>query len=178
MLRRSALALVCLVAVLACRKEKPLTANLNAENKVTMRTVTLFYEAPDMLLAPEKRDVAVPENPAAAASVVLRELLKGSTNAAVPRLLPEDTVLRASYLLPDGTVVVDLGGPTLTEGWSTGTHQELMAVYSIVQTLTANFPEARRVRILLNGTLPDTLGGHVWLGRSFVPAPSLVRRQG
>jgi hypothetical protein len=126
----------------------------------------------------ETREVAVPENPAAAISTVLRELLKGSANSGVDRLLPEDTLLRAAYLLPEGTVIVDLGGPTLTEGWSTGTHQELMAIYSIVQTLASNFAEVRRVRILLNGTPSETLGGHVWLGRPLVPVQSLVRRQG
>ena len=172
---RGALALLLLVALAACRREKPLTTNLNVENKVTVRAVTLFYESPEtLLLAPERRDVAVPENPAGAMPVVLRELLKGSANAAVPRLLPADTVLRAAYLLPDGTVLVDLGGPTLSAGWGTGTHQELMAIYSVVQTVVANFPEARRVRLLLNGTPSETLGGHVALGRALAPMPSLV----
>ncbi|HEX6178996.1 MAG TPA: GerMN domain-containing protein [Thermoanaerobaculia bacterium] len=178
-MRRTFFLTVALVAALACnRDEKPLTPNLDVENKVTTRPVTLFFEAPDMLLAGERREVALPENPAAAASVVIRELLKGSANAAVPRLFPEDTQLRAAYLLPEGTVVVDLGGPTLTDGWNTGTHQELMAIYSLVETLTTNFPAARRVRILLNGTPSETMGGHVSLGRAFVPVPGLVRRQG
>ena len=178
-MRRAVFLLIVLVA-LACRDEKraPGSANPDVENKVTTRPVTLFFEAPDMLLAAERREVAMPENPAAAASVVIRELLKGSASAAVPRLFPEDTVLRAAYLLPDGTVVVDLGGQTLTDGWSTGTHQELMAVYSMVQTLATNFSEARRVRILLNGTPAETLGGPVWLGRPLVPVQSLVRRTG
>jgi hypothetical protein len=168
----------CLLPLLAaCRKEKPLTTNLNMENKVAVRPVTLYYESPETaLLAPERREVALPENPAGAMPVVLRELLKGSANAAVPRLLPPDTVLRAAYLLPDGTVLVDLGGPTLTAGWGTGTHQELMAIYSVVQTVVTNFPEARRVRLLLNGTPSETLGGHVALGRPLGPMPGLVAR--
>jgi len=171
---RGWIAVVLLVALAACRREKPLTSNLNVENKVAVRSVTLYFESPDMLLAPERRDVALPENPAGAVPVVIRELLKGSANAAVPRLLPADTILRAAYLLPDGTVLVDLGGPTLSAGWGTGTHQELMAIYSVVQTVVANFPEARRVRFLLNGTPTETLGGHVALGRSLAPMPSLV----
>ena len=168
---RRAAVLLAVLAVVACKKERPLTTNLNVENKVAMRSVQLFYEAPSMLLASESRSVALPENPAAALPVVLGELLQGSANSGVSRLLPEDTVLRAAYLLPEGTVVVDLGGPTLTEGWSTGTHQELMAIQSIVQTVAANFSEARRVRVLLNGTPSETLGGHVFLGRPFPVAP-------
>lgn len=175
-MRRTAVLLLMLAALTRCREEKPLTANLNAENKVTMRAVQLYYESPSMLLAAEQRNIELPENPAAAVSIVIRELLEGSTNAGVPPLFPPDTTLRAAYLLPEGTVVVDLGGPTLTEGWAAGTHQELMAVHSLVQTVIANFSEARRVRLLLNGMPRETLGGHVWLGRPFSPVPSMVLR--
>lgn len=173
---RTAVLLTMLAALIGCRQEKPLTANLNAENKVAMRAVQLYYESPSMLLAAEQRSVELPENPAAAVSIVIRELLKGSSNAGVPPLFPPDTTLRAAYLLPEGTVVIDLGGPTLTEGWAAGTHQELMAIHSVVQTVVANFSEARRVRMLVNGTPRETLGGHVWLGRPFLPVPSMVQR--
>jgi hypothetical protein len=49
-----------------------------------------------------------------------------------------------------------------------------MAVYSLVQTVTANFPEARSVRVLINGTPAETLGGHIWVARSLGPQPKLV----
>lgn len=176
MRRRSILLL--LTAIMACSREnKPLSSNLNLENKVALRTVELYYEGPDMLLAPERRDIPLPENPAGAIPVVLRELMKGSANAAIPRLFPADAVVRAAYFLPDGTVIVDLGGQTLIDGWPTGTHQELMAAYSLVQTVVANFPEARRVRILVNGAPAETLGGHVSLARALVPMPSLAVRR-
>lgn len=168
------LAAVCLVA--ACRKPKPLTQNLNAENKVAVRPIVVYYEAPTMLLAPEKRDVALPENPAGAMSVVVRELIKGSTNPSLPPLFPPDTTVRATFLLPDGTAFVDLGGPTLVGGWGTGTHEELMAIFSVVQTVTANFPQAKRVRILINGEPAETLAGHISLAHSLAPMPSLVAR--
>jgi hypothetical protein len=170
------IAALLLAASLACNKQPPLSRNLNVENKVAMRTVSLYYESPDLLLAPERRDLPLPENPAGAMDLVLRELLKGSANAAVPRLLPADTVIRGSYLLPDGTAFVDLGGPTLTQGWATGSHQELMAVYSVVQTVTSNFTEAKRVRVLVNGEPAETLAGHVSLSRALSPMPSIVGR--
>ncbi len=174
-MRRAVVAALVIVAA-SCRRQQPLTRNLNVENKVAMRTVSLYYESPDLLLAPERRDLPLPENPAGALDLVLRELLKGSANAAVPRLLPGDTVVRAAYLLPDGTAFVDLGGPTLTQGWATGSHQELMAIYSVVQTVTSNFPEAKRVRVLVNGEPAETLGGHVSLSRALAPMPSVVAR--
>ena len=172
--RRSLLALFILAA--GCHRQQPLSPNLNKENKVAMRTVLLYYESPDLLLAPERRNLPLPENPAAAVDLVVRELMKGSASAAVPRLLPADTVVRGAYLLPDGTAFVDLGGPTLSQGWTTGSHQELMAIYSVVQTVTANFPEVKRVRMLVNGEPAETLAGHVSLNRALTPVPSMVVR--
>jgi spore germination protein GerM len=173
--RAVALALVILAAAGGCRK-RALTPNLNVENKVAVRPVTLFFEGPEMLLVRETRSVALPENPAGALSVVARELLKGSANAGVPRIFPRDTVVRAAFLLPDGTAFVDLGGNTLTQGWGTGSHEELMAVYSVVQTVATNFPEAKRVRILVNDEPAETLAGHINLSRSLAPMPVLVAR--
>jgi len=167
---------VALLILAACHRQQPLSRNLNVENKVAVRTVSLYYESPDLLLAPERRNLPLPENAGAAMDLVVRELLKGSANAAVPRLLPDDTVLRGAYLLPDGTAFVDLGGPTLSQGWTTGSHQELMAIYSVVQTVTANFPEAKRVRVLVNGEPAETLAGHISLSRALSPMPSIVSR--
>jgi spore germination protein GerM len=161
---------------IACRKQQALSPNLNVENKVAMRTVALYFESPDMLLVAERRDVALPENRAGALAIVVRELFKGSANVAVPRLFPADTVVRGAFLLPEGIAFVDLGGSTLTQGWGAGSHEELMATYSLVQTVVANFPEVRRVRMLVNGQPAETLAGHVSLARALAPMPSLVAR--
>lgn len=173
-------AVVVSLAILAlaggCQKKSGFSPNLNVENKVAVRPVTLFFEGPEMLLVRETRNLALPENPAGALSIVARELLKGSANAGVPHIFPRDTVVRAAFLLPDGTAFVDLGGNTLSQGWGTGSHEELMAVYSVVQTITTNFPEAKRVRILVNDAPAETLAGHVNLSRSLAPMPVFVAR--
>jgi spore germination protein GerM len=173
--KTAVLALAVLTLTAACRK-KALSPNINADNKVAMRTVTLYYEGPDMLLVRETRNVAVPENPAGALSVVARELLKGSANRGVPKIFPADTVVRAAFLLPDGNAFVDLGGATLTQGWGTGSHEELMAIYSVVQTVTTNFPEAKRLRILVNGEPAETLAGHINIQRALSPSASYLAR--
>jgi spore germination protein GerM len=173
--RRIAVLTLALLALAgACRKQPPLTSNLAVENKVSVRQVRLYYQGPEMLLAAETRNVSLPENPAGALAVVMRELLKGSANTTVARSFPADTVLRGAYLLPDGTVFVDLGGPTLTQGWGTGSHEELMAVYSVVWTVTTNFAQARQVRLLVNGEPAETLAGHIALDRSLRPAEWVV----
>jgi hypothetical protein len=173
--KRFAVAALALLALAgACKKKSDVAANINAANKVTVRPVRLYYESPEMLLAAETRSIALPESPAAAMPLVVRELMKGPSRPPLGRLFPADTVVRGTYLLPGGTALVDLGGATLTQGWGTGSHEELMSVYSLVQSLTANFPEARRVRILVNGTPAETLGGHLSLSRSLTPQQGLV----
>lgn len=160
----------------ACRKARTTVSPADLANKVSNRTVQLFFESPQMLLVRESRSVALPENDAAALSPVLRELLKGSANAAVARPFPADAVVRGAFLLPDGTAVVDLGGPTLAAGWNAGSHAELMAIYAVVQTVTANFKDVRRVRLLVNGQPAETLAGHVSLERPLGPRPSLLAK--
>lgn len=177
-MRRAVALAIAIAAVAACRKAQPLSQNLNAANKVAVRPVTLFFESPENLLVPEQRDVALPENPAGALPIVVGELFKGSANAAVPRPFPADTIVRGAYLLPDGTAFVDVGGPTISAGWGAGSHQELIAVYSVVQTVIANFPDAKRVRILVNGEPAETLAGHVSLAKALTPASWLMARNG
>jgi hypothetical protein len=169
---RVPLALAVLVVAASCtqKKETPAT-NLNVANKVSMRSVRLYYESPNMLLGAEPRNLPLPESTSAAIPVVVRELLKGPAQPALNRLFPQDTVVRSAFLLPGGTVIVDLGGSTLTQGWGTGSHEELMALYSLAQTLRANFAEAQRLRVLVNGTPAETLAGHISLQKSLAPPP-------
>lgn len=179
MKRFAVLALATLVALATfvaagCRKKETPAVNVNAENRVAVRTVRLYFESPQMLLAAETRNIPLPENPAAAVSVVVRELMKGPVTPTALRLFPADTVVRGAYLLPEGTVIVDLGGGTLSQGWGTGTHQELMTIYSLVWTVTSNFGEAKRVRVLVNGSPAETLAGHVGLASSLTPKPDLL----
>lgn len=176
MRRAVVLSLAILAIAGGCNKKRALTPNLNVENKVEVRPVTLYFEGPEMLLVRETRNIGLPENPAGALSLVARELLKGSANAGVPHIFPRDTVVRAAFLLPDGTAFIDLGGNTLSQGWGTGSHEELMAVYSVVQTVTTNFPEAKRVRILVNDEPAETLAGHVNLSRALLPRTEFVAR--
>lgn len=166
--------LLLLLIAGACKRETETAVNANAANKVSTRTARLYFEAPEMLLVSESRALALPESPAAALPLIVAELMKGPAGGPLLRLWPEDTVVRGAYLVPGGTAIVDLGGATLSAGWQVGSHHELMAIYSLVQTVTVNLREARQVRILVNGSAAETLGGHVSAVRSLRPMPGLV----
>jgi hypothetical protein len=172
--RVAVLTLAVLAVASACRKENKTAGNFNADNHVAPRAVKLYYQGPSMMLVAEPRNVQAPQNPAGAMSAVVRELVRGNVNPGLARVFPGDTIVRGAWLLPDGTAFVDLGGATLTNGWASGSHEELLAVYSVVQTIATNFPEAKRVRILINDSPAETLAGHVALDKPLVPNLAFV----
>lgn len=157
-----------------CRKAAERPQDPTVANRVASREITLFFESADLLLAPEKRTVPLPERESAALATVMRELLKGSANASVPKLFPQDVTVRGVYALPDGTAIVDIGSATAGTTWSPGSHGEMMAIYSVVQTLTSNFKTVQRVRFLVNGELAETFAGHIRLDRPLRAIPTLV----
>jgi hypothetical protein len=102
------------------------------------------------------------------------EAVLSSERAASAAVL-KDLKLRALYSDGAGTVFVDLSsgsgqGETRGSAWD-----ELLAVYSLVDTLTQNFPDVRQVRFLIEGREAVTLAGHVDLTRTFVKRTDLVR---
>ena len=173
--RRPLVVLAALLLIAAgCRKKGGEGAAGAGGNQVSTRSARLYFESQSMLLVGEPRNLQLPASSAAAIPLVMGELLKGPVNPGLARELPEDTVLRGAYLRPAGTAFVDLGGMTLSRGWATGSHQEMMAVYSVVQTVCANFPDVKRVRLLINGMTAETLGGHVAIDHSLHTDATLV----
>jgi len=56
-----------------------------------------------------------------------------------------------------------------------GSTNELLTIYALVNTVTANISSVERVQILIDGHQADTLAGHVDLRRPFERDASLVR---
>ena len=61
-------------------------------------------------------------------------------------------------------VFVDLD-PSIRTSHPGGALQELMTVYTIVNSVLANLPDLQEVQILIGGQEADTLAGHVDLRR-------------
>jgi spore germination protein GerM len=58
-----------------------------------------------------------------------------------------------------------------------GSSAEMMTLYSIVNSLTLNFSQIKRVQILIEGKAVETIAGHLSLGQPVLPKPDLIRRQ-
>jgi spore germination protein GerM len=165
--------LLALVLISGCRRSVREPGDLEAENRVSSRSVVLYFESESMRLAPEQRELALPEKAAAAIPIVVRELLQGPRDQRLARTFPEGVGMRGAFSLPDGTAVIDFSSPEGIEHWSIGSHAELMAVYSVVETLTQNFKEVDRVRFVVNGQPSETFAGHVRVDQALTPLHSL-----
>jgi spore germination protein GerM len=87
--------------------------------------------------------------------------------------VPPGTRLRQIYVLEDGTAYVDFS-VDLRDGISGGSMEEILTVYSIVDSVALNVPEIQRVGILINGEPVESLNGHLDLRYPLSPDLSLI----
>ena len=134
----------------------------------------LFYVADDgMRLTSVERDVAYGEGPIQQA----REIVAAQIAPVVEPLvsaIPRGTTLRALFMTEGGELYVDLSRE-LSTAHTGGTMNELLAIYSIVNALTANLPAVTAVQLLVDGKEVDTLSGHVDLRRPLAKNLELVQ---
>jgi spore germination protein GerM len=134
--------------------------------------VKLFFQAADRPgLVMEERTVPFSSDLGAQLKAVVGELIQGSKSGLVATLPPETRVLEV-FVSARGVAYVDLSKEA-SQG-TAGSHDELLSVYSIVNSLTANFPAVKRVQILLEDRPTDTLAGHVDLSRPLTADMTLL----
>lgn len=87
--------------------------------------------------------------------------------------MPEGTIVRG-LSIKDGIAFVDLSREVITNhpGGSTG---EIMTIYSIVDSVTLNFPEIKKVQILVEGKREKTLKGHIDISRPLGPDRKMLK---
>jgi hypothetical protein len=129
------------------------------------QVVLFFHGATSELLYPELRTIVRTASVIDQAKQVVVELIAGSRQEHLP-VVSAATRLRELYRIGPGTVCVDLS-QDLVDNHPGGSAGELATVYSIVNSLTVNFPEIKRVRILIEGEERETLKYHVDLSREF-----------
>ena len=147
--------------------------------------VKLFFQAADRPgLVMEERTVPFSSDLGTQLKAVVGELVHGSKSGLVATLPPETKVLEV-FVSSRGVAYVDLSKEA-AQG-TAGSHDELLSVYSIVNSLTVNFPAVKRVQILLEDRPTDTLAGHVDLSHPLTadmtllttaPAPAPAAPQG
>lgn len=136
-----------------------------AEKRISIR---LYFEAPDRLgLVPEERSVPFSDDLPRQLRTVVEELARGSTTGLLTTL-PAGTKVLEVFVTARGIAYLDLSKEVagISEGGSKG---ELLTVYSVVNSLTTNFPAVKRVQFLVEDKPVATLAGHVDLSRPLLP---------
>ena len=135
--------------------------------------ITLYFPSySDGKLLSETRSLKLSSDNIKAIRQILLALVEGSHQGHGNALSPSTTI-RAVFLAPDGTAIVDLSEEALTD-FEPGIESESLAIYSIVDSLCANIPQVKEVRFLVQGQGVQTLDGHIDLMDSFAPEPSLI----
>lgn len=135
--------------------------------------VKLFFQAADRPgLLIEERPVAFSTDLSRQIRAVVEELIAGSKTGLAPTLSPQARVLEV-FVTARGVAYVSLSKEA-AQATGQGSEAELVTVYSVVNSLTINFPAIKRVQILLEDKPAPTLWGHVDLTRPLPPDMTLL----
>jgi spore germination protein GerM len=144
----------------------PNTPSKPGEDQANQRRINVklyFASSNSILLQAEDRFVPYHDNLHDQAFEVMKELVKGPSGDLIPTI-PEGTIARDLFITKDGVAYADFSA-ALSANHKGGSLGEMNTVFSIVDTLTLNFPEIKRVQILIEDHAIDTLNGHLDLSR-------------
>ena len=133
-----------------------------------LRAVTLWFgSATGDSLVSEVRELSEEPSVHERAAAAVAALVQGPREAGA-RVLPAGTTLIHAYLDDAGVLTLDLSRP-FRQGFGGGARTEELAIASLVRTVSACVPEAKRIRIVCGGASLPTLGGHFPLDRPLDP---------
>jgi hypothetical protein len=146
-----------------------------AEPTANGTPVELFFPGTDGWLHPELRELALPENPRERIALLVQKLLQGPTSGSYVVPLPSSVELEAVHLNPGGVAYLRLRESAGSRPPSSGSRTEMLRVYSLVNTVLRNVPQARSVVLLWNGEQLRSFAGHLDTSRPLVARETLVR---
>ena len=136
--------------------------------------VLLYFPGEESKLYGEPREVPLTDDPRELAAALVAELVTGPTDELLTTGLAPDITTANILISGDGVAFVDLRSERLAEPPVTGSTQERLSLYSLVQTLVHNVPTIEAIVVLWNGRQPQTFGGHIDTTRPLVPDPELL----
>ncbi|HLQ50328.1 MAG TPA: GerMN domain-containing protein [Terriglobales bacterium] len=144
------------------------TATLNPGDSVvlappgstTSEAVTLYVAYDDLgVLRKRTTTAALPGEPPARARAILRTLLHEYLQGSSPHPIGAGSDVSDIYIVNQSLAVIDLN-TAFADGHRSGVWEETLTVDSMIATLSANMPEVKQVKILVDGKERETLAGH------------------
>lgn len=139
------------------------------------REVTLYFSDPEAeYLVGEKRAIKTGDDLEAVAGELIREIVQGPRGKLFPTL-PSQTQLLSFHLDEKGIARVNFN-KAFSRSHPGGSSAEVMTVYSVVNSLSLNFPEIKRVQFLVEGREIETIAGHLSLRHPIPSRPDLIKK--
>lgn len=142
---------------------------------IPRRAVTLLLPSARVDgLVPVEAEIFATASPIDQAKQVLGLLLAAPPGEGLVAPLPRGTSLRAVFIDARGTAFVSLSREAAQASGSAG---EILAVHSLVGSLSRSVPQVKRVQVLVEGQEVETLAGHLDLRRPLTLDARLVLEQ-
>jgi hypothetical protein len=140
---------------------KPLIEDMNGQNRIDLPSqasdikvpVTIFYPSGAGLVK-EDRTVSAGSLPVRMVESVLQEYFAGFKNDM------KNTLVRGVFRDRNRTFYIDLSDE-FRRNFSGDARSEYYLLKSLYQTIVANIPEVRDVKIIIEGREVESLGGHM-----------------
>ncbi len=157
------------------KENKPKEIKTFKVNLTSEKEPVYLYFADKMsaFLVAEETFLSHSKEPVSFGKLIIKTLADGSIQNR-NRTLPKETRLRSLFVGQDGTAFVDFSS-NIKDVMKTGCYDEILAVYSVVNSLILNIPEIKKVRILIGGQESETFSGHLDLSQTFTANMYLVR---
>lgn len=117
-----------------------------------------FSDLNERFLMAEERFIAQGESPDDTVRALVEELIKGP-HSDLMQTFPTETGLRG-VTVKDGTAAIDFD-KNLVDLHPGGSASEIMTLYSLTNTVILNVPAVKRVTILIEGKILETIKGHI-----------------
>jgi len=129
----------------------------------------LYFPADGGDLAVEQRALPVSDSPKDRIRAIVAALLAGPKKPGLARPFPEGVTLGPVALGPNGIAYVDFQSETSPDPPASGSTEEIQRIYSVVDSIVLNVPQAQRVVVLWNGVQRETFSGHLDLSHPLGP---------
>ncbi|MEE9562281.1 MAG: GerMN domain-containing protein [Thermoanaerobaculia bacterium] len=134
----------------------------------------LYFPGSGGRLYAESREVAIGGRIEEQIAILINELLRGPEGISLYPPLPSGVEVAGVHLLADGIAYIDLTLPEDPGALSWGSKREILAVYSLVDSIVLNFSEVEAVILLWNGRQQPTFAGHLDTTRPLVANRALL----
>ena len=171
-----------IVALLLFRQERGVVSRpsvkkpavVKEQKKEEKNIILYFSDENEEYLIGERNKITKKDRLEEEAKELVAELIQGPKGKLIPTLPPQ-TRLLSLHVDEEGLAKVSFS-KAFTTDHPGGSSAEIMTVYSIINSLTTNFPQIKRVQILVEGKEIESIAGHLSLKRPIPPKADLIRK--